>query len=124
VSPSKGYGQKHFCSKENIEISYQIRYEEQNHRSGRNPWSLRHTGVYHHHTSDSDLWIILNPIKESLVETRLLELERLPADSAEINRICKNSFLLHILLFSSYFGNWRWYFRSLGDDFEKKVFVS
>jgi len=104
-----------------LEISYQIRYREQNHRSGPDPWSLRHTGVYHYHTPESDLWIILNPIKESPVETRLLELERLPANSAEVRRICDNPFLLHTLLFSSYFGNWRWYFRSLGDDFEKKV---
>jgi hypothetical protein len=109
--------------RESIDISYQVRYIEENHRPGRNPWSLRHTGVYHHHSPEFDLWIILNPIMDSPVEMRLLELEMPSADPAEVSKICENPFLLHILLFSSYFGNWRWYFRSLGDDFERAVCV-
>ena len=44
-------------------ISYQVRYAEENHRSSDRPWSVRQTGVYHHHSAknDFDLFILLHP---------------------------------------------------------------
>ena len=112
-----------------VEIAYQIRHVEENRRPGRDPWSLRHTGVYHHHTTDFDLWILLQPVEDSVIEKRLLDLQTLATRTAaelekiklDLERICTTPFRLHALIFNSYLDNWRWYFRHLGDRFEKEV---
>ena len=38
---------------------------------------------------------------------------------ASINTIQRNPLRLHVLVFSSYFDNWRWYLKDLGDQFSK-----
>jgi len=99
-------------------ISYQIRYREENFRGGSNPWSLRQTGVYHHHTDDHDLFILLNSTQDSAFEMRILQLLK---QDTERTQLCQNLFRMHVLLFSTYMEQWRWYFRHLGAQFEKKV---
>jgi hypothetical protein len=56
-----------------IEISYQINYVEENLRKGQDPWSFRHTGVYHRHSPDLDLFILLHPNQYSVIEARLFQ---------------------------------------------------
>lgn len=108
-----------------LDITYQINYVEENLRKGKDPWSFRHTGIYHHHTPDFDLFIILHPINNSILETQLLKmLEVDQATKPKVSHIpafCKDPYRLHLLVMSSFFDNWRWYFRDLGDAFKKEV---
>ena len=99
------------------ELCYLTRYAEENHRSRTTPWSVRHTGVYHLHSSTTpfDLFILLHPCPNSILEQQLFSLPPSSLDS-----VLANPFILHFLPFSSYLGNWRWYFRHLGEDFERK----
>lgn len=55
------------------DISYQINYVEENLRKGQDPWSFRHTGVYHRHSPDLDLFILLHPNQYSVIEARLFQ---------------------------------------------------
>lgn len=45
------------------ETCFNVRYPERNGRSSGNPWSIRHTAVYHRHESlkDSNTWILVQP---------------------------------------------------------------
>jgi hypothetical protein len=98
-------------------LSYQVRYVEENHRGGQDPWSLRHTGIYHHHNvvkNGLDVFILLHPVREPVIESQLSALER---DAAIRKDLCANPFLLHTWLFTNYFDNWRWYLRHLGARF-------
>ena len=104
------------------EASYEIRYVEENKREGQDPWSLRHTGVYHRHDSELDVFVLLHPMEANMAEKRLLKLIETPDENLEeLKRIIQNPFRLHLLLFSSYFDNWRWYFRYLGKEFSRTV---
>ena len=104
----------------NLAISYQINYVEENDRKGEDPWSRRHTGVFHHHGSKESIWILLFPTQEKYckVESQLRQLEAGTSDAqAVLEAIITNPLRLHMFLFSSYFENWRWYLRKLGEDF-------
>ncbi|QDS67852.1 hypothetical protein FKW77_007579 [Venturia effusa] len=104
------------------EISYQLNYVEENRRGGYDPWSFRHTGVYHRHTSNSDLFILLHPTQDSIFEDHLLsmlginliEISTEPIASAAL---ADDPYRLHSLVLASFLDNWRWYFRYLGDHF-------
>lgn len=105
-------------------LTYQIRYAEENQRSTEVPWSVRQTGVYHFQSkkTEFDLFIFLHPLKGSIVENQLTGLARIgKANSSLLDSIFHDPYRLHILLFSSYLNNWRWYFRYLGENFQKKV---
>ncbi|KAL9615926.1 MAG: hypothetical protein Q9160_009138 [Pyrenula sp. 1 TL-2023] len=98
---------------------YQFRYAEENNRSLSIPWSQRQTGVYHQHSADVDLWILLNPTNESVVERQLKCLADLPHSTA-IKKIAEDPYQLHILILESYLRNWRWYLQWLDEKFEKR----
>jgi hypothetical protein len=100
-------------------LSYQIRYVEENNRGGLDPWSRRHTGVYHHHSSTGrpDVFLLLHPIRKPLVDDAIMALEHIPVQR---QKLCDNPYVLHTLLFGTCFQNWRWYFRFLGDGFSKE----
>lgn len=109
------------------EISYQLNYVEENRRKGYDPWSFRHTGVYHGHALDSDLFIILYPTQDSILESHLLsilginliEVSMEPVMSA---KLVNDPYRLHSLVLCSFLDNWRWYFRFLGENFKFEVF--
>lgn len=89
-------------------------------------WSLRHTGIYHHHdvSANFDLWIILHPVNGSILENKLTAL----ADDEGVSRsmrskLYQDPFRLHLLIYSSYSDNWRWYLRFLGDQVKHKVCI-
>ncbi|KUJ15959.1 uncharacterized protein LY89DRAFT_587507 [Mollisia scopiformis] len=106
---------------ETLDITYQVNYVEENLRKGKDPWSFRHTGVYHHHTPDFDLFILLHPINNSVLEDRLLKMlevdQSVKPKVSQIPAFCKDPYRLHLLVMSSFFDNWRWYFRNLGETF-------
>jgi hypothetical protein len=98
---------------------------EENFRKGQDKWSFRHTGVYHHHTSDFDLFILLHPNSNGILESRLLSMlgteSSSTAESSQLAQFRKDPYRLHLLVMSSFFDNWRWYFRDLGEDFRAEV---
>lgn len=107
------------------EVSYQIRYVEDPKREKHpkaNPWSLRHTGVYHQHTKDLDFIILLHPITSPVIWTSLASLGNGTSSAqAQIRDLCDDPFRLHSFLFDVYFDNWRWYSRFLGESFDTEV---
>ncbi|OJJ97015.1 hypothetical protein ASPACDRAFT_34041 [Aspergillus aculeatus ATCC 16872] len=113
----------------NSYITYQINYVEEKKHQKHLTWSWRHTGVYHHHSRAQrgkafDLFILLHPNDASVLERRIhneLQIARsmlvgLSGDSGHNNYI---STALHSLALSSFSGNWQWYLRDLGRQFEK-----
>lgn len=105
------------------DISYQLRYAEENERPGIQPWSSRQTGIYHHRSPNAefDFFIVLNPTKESWLEKeKLLKL----FDSRQtVSSLLENTYRFHLLPLG-YIDNWRWYFRDLGDKFAQSVDLS
>lgn len=105
-----------------------MNYVEENQRKGKDPWSFRHTGIYHHHTVDFDFFIILHPSNNSVLETRLFQLlganQATNTEKSRLAAICKSPYRIHSLVISSFFENWRWYLRKLGDDFQEVVCTS
>jgi len=77
--------------------------------------------VYHQHDTASkfDLWILLNPSTDCVVETQLEALES-PASSIALSRLRDDPSQFHSLICASYIQNWRWYLRHLGELFEQK----
>lgn len=70
-----------------------------------------------------DFFIFIHPLESNLVGKQLesfVELSRTAQDL--LNTICDDPFRLHVMPCSSYLGNWRWYFRYLGAQFQEKVF--
>jgi hypothetical protein len=98
------------------DLSYQFKYAERNNRRQGNPWSIRQTGVYHHHSAstNSNLFIFLHPNPSSRLQSRIEEAVAFPSTVSAIN---ENPLKLHTLAMSSYFDNWRWYLKDLGDAF-------
>ena len=101
-------------------LSYQIRYVEENHRKTSQPFSPRQTGIYHHHSSDEtlDLFIIVNPMEDSILELQLVQMMQSRTTALSI---CEHPFRLHLLLFALYIDNWRWYLRYIGEQLDRKV---
>lgn len=97
-------------------LLYQIRYVEQNRRGGQDPWSFRHTGVFHCY-DEVDTIVLLHPIRTPSVESVIAAMEKDPVARAGF---CNNPFLLHTWLFRQYFDNWRWYFRYIGERFAEE----
>ena len=107
------------------EISYLCRYFERHGRqNASDPWSDRHTGVYHSSSPEFDLFILLQPTPsgKSELEWRLLELEdATPASLSVLEAICNEPMRMHTLIFSTYFESWRPYLRDLGNAFTREV---
>lgn len=96
-----------------VTVSYQARYVELNGRGGENPWSLRHTGVYHQlkATGETDMVVLLHPVRKPILEQMIA---RLRDDGARRRELCGSPVQLHEMLYGCYFDNWRWYMRHLG----------
>jgi hypothetical protein len=91
---------------------------EKNNRGGENPWSLRHTGIYHNaQRPGPHIIILLHPTRNPVIETQIAALEN---DAAKRKAFCDNPSALHVWLFAHYFDSWRWYFRYLGTRFTQE----
>ncbi|KAF4629741.1 hypothetical protein G7Y89_g8405 [Cudoniella acicularis] len=103
----------------NYEISYQLRYMENNKRLHGDPWSLRQTGVYHQYSgfgtdNVKNLWILLHPIKESIAYKRL---DQATFSELRVHEMEFDPMRLHLLVFSSYIDNWRLYLHDITRQF-------
>lgn len=104
----------------NAELSYELRYMEHSGRAIK-PWSERHTGVYHHHREDFDLFILLQSVADSTAERRLRNMSKSESGIKELQNMSENPFRLHALIASSYVLDWRWKLRTLAQSFEETV---
>ena len=94
---------------------YTLKYVERNGRPQGNNWSIRQTVVYHQHTADNtDTWIILLPKAESVFQRRLATVF---SDTRSARAVQLDPTAVHLLLFSSYIENWRWYLGQLSETF-------
>ncbi|KAH8699081.1 hypothetical protein BGW36DRAFT_449225 [Talaromyces proteolyticus] len=75
---------------------------------GKDPWSLRQTGVYQKYDlkTKSATWIFLHPTNVSVFQTRLNQILKSTEGSRKIQ---EHPLLLHNILFSSVFPQWREY---------------
>ena len=97
-------------------ISYLFRYVEKRGYS----WRMRQTGMYHAYSSatDSSLWIILHPREKSEFQARLTGLASQPGT---VQSLVAQPHRVHALLFASYFDNFRWWLKEIGDKFSEGV---
>ena len=105
-----------------IELSYRFNYVEEVKR--RDPWTFRHTAVYHKHRADTDIILILHPspTTKSRLDSRILGLEAADQRNQPLIRsILQNPYHLHSLVLSSYLENWRWYMKYKGEQFSTEV---
>ncbi|KAH8592626.1 hypothetical protein B0O99DRAFT_653773 [Bisporella sp. PMI_857] len=99
------------------EMQYRYSYVEEVAGSS-NPWAIRQTGIYHRYVPNGlgNLWIFLHPRQNSTLQKRL-------EDAALVWEQTKSSRKhwedVHVLVLSSYFGDWRWYLRSLSAEIER-----
>lgn len=113
------------------DISYQMNYVEENFRDPHNPWSFRHTGVYHQHQHDDhplqfDLFVLLHPNQSSVLDAQVLEWlgidpSKTPLATSSSTSDMPDPERLHLLVLSSFLDNWRWYLRYLGERFNDAV---
>jgi hypothetical protein len=98
---------------------------EENQRSGRDPWSVRQTGIYHYHSATDrfDFYLVLNPYyaEECVLEQQL---RHFTDSKAKRESLLENPYRLHLFPFAAYVDNWRWCFRHLGKEFSKMVDTS
>ncbi|CZR50160.1 uncharacterized protein PAC_00032 [Phialocephala subalpina] len=103
---------------ESYDIQYLISYVEQSNGIGSRSWTMRQVGVFHHFvpSGPGSLWIILHAKPNTRLQQRM---------EAALSQWQKSSsrpqvwHLMHLLVLSTYLNNWRWYLRSLSEEFEK-----
>jgi hypothetical protein len=104
-----------------LDICYQLWYMEPNNRhKGKDGWSLRQTGVYHHYDPEtkSNTCFLMHPRECSTAQHQISA----QFDNAGNTTLCKNDPLdLHILLLSSYLENWQLYINELTEEFKPLV---
>lgn len=102
------------------EVMYKLNYMEPNRRSGSNPWSARHIGVYHRHdqVAGSDLYILVHCSKKSILHTKLIN-----THSEELDLSMLKTSTLHEVILDCYICYWRPYLRWLGENVSSIVSV-
>ena len=96
------------------EICYQLRYVERNdHQQGRK-WSERQIGVYHSFATagkEPGVMILLHAMHNSRAQLRF---ERVFRAGDYHDNSPTSPLRLHLLIFSTYMNEWRWYMDDLG----------
>ena len=97
-----------------LEICYQLRYVERNdHKQGRK-WSERQIGVYHKFSEarqEPGIMILLHAMQNSRAQVRL---EKAFRSGYYHENSPASPLRLHLLIFSTYIDEWRWYMDDLG----------
>lgn len=98
-------------------VMYKLNYVEMNGRGPKNSWSNRHMGIYHHHTQDSDLYILVHCSPESSMRKRMTKLLETSKITTSNRWLFDRPQDLHLLAISCYADNWRMYLRHIGNRF-------
>lgn len=99
----------------NYEICYQLRYMEPNNHTQGETWSERQIGVYHKFSlapKAKGLMILLHAMLDSKAQKRLDEIFSAGRYNTNLN---STPLRLHVLIFTTYMDNWRWYMDDLGE---------
>jgi hypothetical protein len=117
---------------EDLGTSYQLTYILWR---GKPAWPFRRTSVYHHHMPQFDLFIIIHPNTDGILNARISEFlegcrlndataasgaRTLPPLSPQdvLSEVPHSPYLL---VLSSFLGNWRWFLWHLRDEFGQAV---
>ncbi|THC95903.1 hypothetical protein EYZ11_004634 [Aspergillus tanneri] len=95
-----------------FEVAYIFKYAFPKAKDNKTEaWALRQTGVYHKYDSEIDqsTWIFMNPTKSCLFQERLGQM-RLSSEYDTAFKI--HPLLVHHILFTTFFPNWRDYLAS------------
>jgi hypothetical protein len=94
-------------------------YIEETRGKRKASWPVRQTVVFHRFTpnSDGNLWILIHPTPKSVFQQRLEAFILSEPEFVESSGCAR----LHLLAWSSYIENWRWYLKALSDEFEEIV---
>lgn len=104
------------------ELVYKLNYMEPNHRGGKNPWSTRHLGVYHHRELDWEVYILVHCSRESRLYRSLhAENEETSTTSSALSEGLGNPMSFHDLVMQCYIHHWQPYLRWLGHEFSQIV---
>lgn len=94
-------------------LCYQLRYVELNNRGRSNRWSERQVGVYHQLCNGENTLILLHATPNSRLQSRIMS-----ASDVQLENTCKQPRRgpvdIHILVFSTYLDEWRWYLDDIG----------
>lgn len=113
------------CRDQSTVICYQFRYIERNDHKQGCRWSERQIGVYHEifsHSDNSGVMILLHAMPGSKIQRRI---SKELADGTERggNAQRLRPFQMHLLIFSSYLDEWRWYLDEIGTTCREMVSV-
>lgn len=100
-----------FCG---AEICYQLRYVEPNNHAQGESWSERQIGVYHRFSlapKAKGVMILLHAMLDSKAQRRLDATFSAGRYNENFN---STPLRLHVLIFTAYMDNWRWYMDDLG----------
>lgn len=98
-----------------LEICYQLRYMEPNNHTQGETWSERQIGVYHKFSlapKAKGVMILLHAMLDSKAQKRLDEIFSAGRYNTNLN---STPLRLHVLIFTTYMDNWRWYMDDLGE---------
>lgn len=101
-------------------MHYLFTYAEDDNRGGIATWRIRQVCIFHRYdpSGSGNLWILVHANPQSKLQRRIEQI--LSTDPAALLR---QWFSMHLLVLSTYLGNWRWCIRTLGDEIEKTVCV-
>ncbi|PMD57524.1 uncharacterized protein K444DRAFT_644408 [Hyaloscypha bicolor E] len=99
------------------EVQYRLSYVEEVIGNSSSSWAIRQTGIYHRHVPNGpgSIWIFLHPRPNSTLQQRI---EACALEWDHSGGSFDDWELSHILALSSYFGDWRWYLKTLSADTE------
>ncbi|GFF98939.1 isoform 2 of receptor-interacting serine/threonine-protein kinase 4 [Aspergillus udagawae] len=119
-SSDAGHGGMKVKQKEDgvCDMQYLFTYAEDDNRGGIASWRIRQVCIFHRYDPSGwgNLWILIHAKPQSNLQGRMEQI--LSTDPAAL---LGRWFSMHLLVLSTYLGNWRWYIRTLGDEIEKTV---
>ena len=101
-----------------IEVTYILKYAEENGRSHGRPWSIRQSVAYHQAAADgTQTWVLLHPLRNSVFQARVEALLRQEYGPQKL----RNPYNVHVLHLASYVENWKRYIAHLNRDLSSAV---
>ena len=98
------------------EVTYVLKYAEENGRSNGRPWSIRQSVAYHQTAANgTQTWILLHPLRGSAFQKRIEGILRQKDGSQKL----LDPLNLHVSHMASYAENWKRYVAHLTADLSK-----
>ncbi|KAL3494903.1 hypothetical protein BJX62DRAFT_222935 [Aspergillus germanicus] len=124
-SSDAGYGAMSVKQRDDgsYDMQYLFTYAENDSTRGRGTpsWRIRQVCVFHRYNPSGagNLWLILHACPSSKLQRQIEQMV-----SACPNALLAEWSSMHLLVFSTYLGGWRWCIRNLGDEIEQTVDIA